>query len=112
MTILLFRLFIVFQTLFLLSSNITLADEIDLEEGKSIFDSNCAACHSGGQNILQAQKTLEKTVLEDNTMYSVTAITNQVKNGKNQMPAFKERLSDDDINNVANYVLYQANIGW
>ena len=112
MTILLFRLFIVFQTLFLLSSNITFADEVDLEEGKNIFDNNCAACHSGGQNILQAEKTLEKGVLQDNTMYSVGAITNQVKNGKNQMPSFKDKLTDDDINNVANYVLYQSDIGW
>nr|YP_009395907.1 cytochrome c553 [Dasya naccarioides]ARW65093.1 cytochrome c553 [Dasya naccarioides] len=112
MTILSFRLFMLFQAFLLLSSNITLAEEIDLEEGKSIFDNNCAACHAGGQNILKAEKTLEKEVLEVNSMYNVGAIANQVKNGKNQMPAFNGRLSDDDINNVAHYVLHQSNIGW
>lgn len=84
----------------------------DIEAGQQIFSQNCTACHAGGNNVISPEKTLKKEVLEQYEMNSVKAITNQVTNGKNAMPAFGERLSDDDINNVANYVLNQSEIGW
>jgi cytochrome c6 len=45
-------------------------------------------------------------------MASVEAITRQVIKGKAAMPAFKGRLTDDDIADVAAYVLSQAEQGW
>jgi cytochrome c6 len=45
-------------------------------------------------------------------MASIEAITTQVNNGKNAMPAFKGRLTDEDIADVAAYVLSQAEKGW
>nr|YP_009546376.1 cytochrome c553 [Gelidium gabrielsonii]YP_009546599.1 cytochrome c553 [Gelidium kathyanniae]YP_009565091.1 cytochrome c553 [Gelidium galapagense]AYO27724.1 cytochrome c553 [Gelidium gabrielsonii]AYO27947.1 cytochrome c553 [Gelidium kathyanniae]QBA96442.1 cytochrome c553 [Gelidium galapagense] len=105
------RLFI----LLLLSSLTLLSKEVlaaDLESGKQIFVANCSACHVGGNNVLIAEKTLKTDALEENEMKSVLAITNQVKNGKNAMPAFGGRLADEDIENVANYVLDQAENGW
>nr|YP_009244138.1 cytochrome c553 [Gelidium elegans]AMK96380.1 cytochrome c553 [Gelidium elegans] len=105
------RLFILLllSSLALLSTDVLAAD---LEAGKQIFTANCAACHTGGENVLIIEKTLKTGALEENEMKSVLAITNQVKNGKNAMPAFGGRLSDDDIENVANYVLDQAENGW
>lgn len=88
------------------------ASEGDIEAGKLIFNSNCAACHAGGKNVLVSEKTLELNVLQSYEMDSVDKITKQVTYGKNAMPAFGDRLSDDDINNVANYVLNQAGQGW
>jgi cytochrome c6 len=41
-------------------------------------------------------------------MYNLDAIIYQVTNGKNGMPAFGGRLSEDDIQNVANYVLAEG----
>jgi hypothetical protein len=35
-----------------------------------------------------------------------------VTNGKNAMPAFGGRLSDDDIKDVAAYVISQSEAGW
>jgi cytochrome c6 len=35
-----------------------------------------------------------------------------VTNGKNAMPAFGGRLSDDDIANVAAYVIKTSSAGW
>nr|YP_010903198.1 cytochrome c553 [Hypnea cornuta]WCH55651.1 cytochrome c553 [Hypnea cornuta] len=84
----------------------------DLEAGEQIFIANCSACHAGGNNAIMPEKTLKEDVLENNEMKSVEAITTQVKNGKNAMPAFGGRLADEDINNVANYVLSQAAKGW
>ena len=37
----------------------------DLANGKQIFEGNCAACHAGGQNVIQAEKTLEKDALTE-----------------------------------------------
>lgn len=84
----------------------------DLEAGEQIFSANCSACHAGGINAIMPDKTLKKEILEQNEMNSVAAIINQVKNGKNAMPAFGGKLADDDIDNVASYVLSQSEQGW
>ena len=84
----------------------------DLEAGEQVFTANCSSCHAGGNNVIMPEKTLQKDVLEKNEMNNVNAITNQVKNGKNSMPSFGGRLSDEDIENVANYVLSQSESGW
>lgn len=84
----------------------------DLEAGEQIFSANCSACHAGGNNAIMPEKTLKKDALFDNNMNSVDAIKNQVKNGKNAMPAFGGKLADEDIDNVANYVLTQSEQGW
>ncbi len=81
-----------------------------------IFNSNCASCHIGGGNILIAEKTLKKEALEkyleNYTTNSIEAIINQVQNGKNAMPAFKNKLSEQEILEVAAYVFQKAEQGW
>jgi len=84
----------------------------DAASGGKIFSANCAACHAGGNNVVNAQKTLKKEALEQYEMNSIEAITYQVNNGKNAMPAFKGRLTDAQIDDVATYVLSQAEQGW
>lgn len=84
----------------------------DLAAGEQVFSANCTACHAGGNNAIMPQKTLKQDALEENEMNSVAAITMQVKNGKNAMPAFGGRLTDEEIDNVANYVLSQSEQGW
>jgi cytochrome c6 len=88
------------------------AQAADLGHGGQIFGNNCAACHIGGGNVVNGAKTLKQADLEKYDMASIEAITGQVTNGKNAMPAFKGRLSDDDIADVAAYVLSQAEQGW
>lgn len=105
-------LFSVLVFLFYFHTSSVKALEADLDAGAEIFSNNCAVCHDGGLNNVNPEKTLEKSVLEKFSMNSVSAITTQVTNGKNSMPAFGNKLSDDDINNVANYVLSQSNNGW
>jgi len=86
----------------------SMAMAADIENGERIFSANCSACHAGGNNVIIPEKTLKKDVLEANGMNSVNAITYQVTNGKNAMPAFGGRLDDSDIEDVANYVLSQS----
>ena len=96
---------------FMLSSNQP-ALAADLENGAKIFSANCAACHSGGGNLINANKTLKKEVLEKYEMKSLDAVTIQVTKGKNAMPAFGGRLNPKQIEDVASYVLDQAEKGW
>lgn len=84
----------------------------EIERGSQIFSANCAACHAGGGNVVNATKTLRKDALEKYDMDSIDAIVYQVTNGKNAMPAFRGRLSSDDLQDVAAYVLYKAESGW
>ncbi len=84
----------------------------DAASGAKIFSANCAACHAGGRNVVNGAKTLQKDALDKYEMNSLEAITHQVNNGKNSMPAFKGRLTDTQIDDVATYVLSQAENGW
>ncbi len=83
----------------------------DLENGAKLFGANCAACHAGGSNRVVAAKSLKKFALEKYGMNSLEAISYQVRKGKNAMPAFK-KLSDEQIADVASYVLAQAESNW
>ena len=84
----------------------------DAAGGAKIFSANCAACHAGGNNVIMANKNLKKAALTEYGMDSIAAITTQVTNGKNAMPAFGGRLSAAQIEDVATYVLAQSEKGW
>jgi len=88
----------------------------EISTGAKIFSANCASCHIGGGNILIAEKTLRKEALqkylEGYTTDSKNAIIYQLQNGKNAMPAFKNKLSEEEILEVSAYVLEKAEEGW
>ncbi|KAL7545724.1 hypothetical protein ACHAWF_009078 [Thalassiosira exigua] len=86
----------------------------DVGAGEQVFNANCAACHAGGQNVIMPEKTLEKDALESYLAggRNEKAVMTQVTNGKNAMPAFGGRLSDEDIANVASYVIATSEAGW
>lgn len=84
----------------------------DLANGAKVFSANCASCHAGGKNLVNAQKTLAKADLEKYDMYDVEKIKAQVTKGKAAMPSFLGRLTDDQIDDVASYVFSQADKGW
>ena len=81
-------------------------------EGTQVFKANCAACHALGTNRIIVGKNLQKNALEKYDMYSQEAIVYQVTNGKNAMPPFGNRLTTEEIESVADYVLEQADLGW
>ncbi|MBD2606373.1 c-type cytochrome [Scytonema hofmannii FACHB-248] len=81
----------------------------DAVSGKKIFAANCASCHAGGKNLVNAKKNLKKEALDKYGMNSAEAIIAQVTKGKGAMPAFKGRLKPAQIEDVAAYVLDQAN---
>jgi len=86
----------------------------DGDAGEKIFNANCAACHAGGQNSVVPDHTLEKAAIEKYLTggFAEKSVVYQVTNGKNAMPAFGGRLSDEDIANVATYVISTSEAGW
>jgi cytochrome c6 len=88
------------------------AQAADLKNGMKVFNANCSACHVGGGNVIIAHKALKKDALEKYGMYSLEAIETQVTKGKNAMPAFASRLNPTQIEDVAAYVMQQAQNGW
>ncbi|NEO68115.1 c-type cytochrome [Moorena sp. SIO3H5] len=81
-------------------------------KGAAVFNANCSACHAGGKNLLNPAKTLKKEALEkylEGYKASPTqAIITQVTYGKGMMSAFGKILKPDQIEDVAAYVLQQA----
>ncbi len=84
----------------------------NVQNGAKVFSTNCASCHAGGQNLVKANKSLKKEDLQKYGMNSVQAIIAQVTNGKNAMPSFRARLKPEQIEDVAAYVLEQADKDW
>ena len=84
----------------------------DTANGAKVFAANCAACHPGGGNIIRGWKNLKQRALSRNKMNSTEAIASMVQNGKYAMPAYKDRLSAQQIEDVAAYVLEQAENNW
>ncbi|NEO94200.1 MAG: c-type cytochrome [Moorea sp. SIO3G5] len=78
------------------------------KNGKAVFNANCNACHMGGKNLVKHEKTLKKSDLQKYGMYSAAKIITQVTNGKGSMPSFRGRLKTQQIEDVAAYVLDQA----
>mmetsp|Transcript_28660 Transcript_28660/g.40223 ORF Transcript_28660/g.40223 Transcript_28660/m.40223 type:complete len:133 (-) Transcript_28660:110-508(-) len=86
----------------------------DVANGETVFNANCAACHAGGQNVIMPEKTLEKEALDKYLAggRSAASVITQVTNGKNAMPSFGGRLDDNQIEDVAAYVIATSEAGW
>jgi cytochrome c6 len=80
--------------------------------GAAVFSANCAACHIGGGNVVNAAKTLKIDDLKANGKDTIEAIQTQITNGNGAMPSFQGRLTPEQIADVAAYVLSPAENGW
>lgn len=85
---------------------------INLPQGAELFNSNCARCHINGQNLILPDKNLQYDTLQTYQMNSVEAIAYQIRHGKNIMPAFGDQFSPEQLENIATYVLMNAQQGW
>lgn len=92
-------------------------------DATKLFDGNCAACHAGGGNIIARTKTLSKQDLAANKL-DKPALATLIADGKGAMPGYGEacapkiactfgpRLTTDEINDLAQYTLDQAEKDW
>jgi cytochrome c6 len=81
-------------------------------KGGELFQIHCVGCHANGGNIVRWWKNLKIGTLKRNKLDSVEAIAYLVKNGKNNMSAYKDRLTETEIETLSAYVLKQAENGW
>jgi cytochrome c551 len=76
----------------------TLASAGNLD-GKPLYEANCASCHgpdlTGGKG----------PTLKGQGAISLGFIEAQILNGGGEMPAFKGKLSDEEVASIANYIL-------
>jgi len=83
----------------------------DVAKGQVVFDNNCAACHVGGQNLINAPRTLQQNAIVKN-LGSLDPMTVQdfVQNLVVHRGAFilGSKLSSNDFENVVSYVVDQA----
>lgn len=104
---------IILLILILLNVNfISPALAADTVNGTQIFSVHCAGCHINGSNIIRRGKNLKMKALKKNNMDSIEAIASIVTNGKNNMSAYKDRLTEQQIQDVAAYVIEQAEKDW
>ena len=84
----------------------------DTNNSAKIFQANCAGCHAKGGNIIRRGKNLKSKALKRNKVDNLDAIVNLVTNGKNNMPAYSDRLTPTEIETVSAYVLERAAANW
>ena len=77
-----------------------------------LFEVQCAGCHPNGANIIRRGKNLKQRALKRHGYESVDAIAMLITNGKGLMSAYGDRLSEEEITSLAEYVLEQAAIDW
>ena len=101
-------LILLVSVLFLMPDTV-LASE---NSGAAIFEANCAGCHAKGGNIIRRGKNLKEKTLKHNHLDTVDGISSLVRKGKNNMPAYEDRLELSEIETVSHYVLEQAAKNW
>ncbi len=79
----------------------------EAKEGSSIFESKCFACHgkdAKGQTAMG--KTLKIRDLHSAEVQKQTKeeLTKIIEDGKGKMPAYKGKLSKDQINDLVDYI--------
>ncbi|MDJ0702601.1 MAG: c-type cytochrome [Leptolyngbyaceae cyanobacterium MO_188.B28] len=77
-----------------------------------LFDIHCAGCHPQGGNIIRRGKTLKTRALKRYGADNIAAISDLIANGKNTMSAFRDRLTDNEIQALSAYVLQRAEENW
>jgi cytochrome c6 len=75
--------------------------------GETIYSAQCEMCHGeGGAGDTPVGKALQAKSLTDREVVkkSDSALAAQIKNGSGKMPAFKDKLSDAQIDDVIAYI--------
>jgi cytochrome c6 len=74
--------------------------------GEALFNQHCVACHPGGGNIMNPQKTLHSGDLTANNIAKPEDIVAVMRNPGPGMPKFdKEKIPDNFAERLAEYIL-------
>ena len=92
----------------LTNTHLAIADDL----GETVFSANCVGCHVNGGNIIRRGKNLKSKALKRNHYDTSEAIVSLVTKGKGIMPAYSDRLTEEEIGAVSRYVLERAADNW
>ena len=81
-------------------------------DGAQLFSQHCAGCHVNGGNIIRRGKTLKLAALERQGLDSSEAIARIAASGIGQMSGYAEQLGAQGVDQVAEWVWQQAQLGW
>lgn len=100
---------------------------VSADEGRTaaaVFNSTCAGCHAGGGNIVRPNATLRMEDLKKYDIADPSELYKIIYSGRASMPGygkecapkgactFGPRLSDEEVQGLANFVYQQAQNGW
>jgi len=79
------------------------------QRGEEIFQQNCANCHEASNLDLKKQPAKLEGLFQSKTLPSGAPATDEqvrktIIQGIGTMPAFDQRLSDEDVNNLVKYL--------
>ena len=74
-----------------------------IEAGETVYNTRCAVCH--GDDLVNTGQTFDLRRLKADER---PRFENSVRNGKNQMPPWKDVLSADDIDHLWYYIRAHA----
>jgi len=79
-------------------------DKAKIEAGETVYNTYCAVCH--GDNLVSTGQfpNLRRLTGKDREKFETT-----VRNGRNQMPPWKDVLSDAQIDQAWSYIRANAN---
>ena len=78
-------------------------DKAKIEAGENVYNTYCAVCH--GDNLVSTGQfpNLRRLTANDRAKFDTT-----VRNGRNQMPPWKDVLSDEHIDQLWHYIRANA----
>ena len=81
-------------------------------DGAELFGHHCAGCHLNGGNIIRRGRTLRLPALQQRGLDSAEAIASIASTGIGQMGGYGPVLGDEGVQQVADWVWQQAQLGW
>lgn len=79
------------------------SEQDKIAAGETVYDTRCAICH--GDDLVNTGQTFDLRRLRADER---PRFENSVRNGKNQMPPWKDILSDQDIDHLWHYIRAHA----
>ena len=85
------------------AATVSAQDAAKIEAGEDVYNTNCQICH--GEQLVNTGQTFDLRRLKENER---ARFDNSVRNGKNQMPPWKGKLTDEEIDQLWHYIRANA----
>ena len=95
-------------SLYIIQSSYTVATASQADDARKLFEKKCATCHGkdGRAKTFKAKFNHARNLTDPQWQADVTdeRLFNSITNGKGDMPRFKGKLTDDQINELIKFI--------